>query len=89
MTAPHAEPLSEEREAEIRLHWAGNMATEQRGWERDAVFDVLAEVARLRAEVAVLKGEREGLAERLSVATVCECGRQLGRGYCGVCDNDE
>ncbi len=30
-----------------------------------------------------------GLANTLAPLITCDCGRRLGRGLCGVCDNDE
>ena len=40
-----------------------------------AIKHLVGEIARLRADLAA--------------STLCDCGRKLSRGQCGICDNDD
>lgn len=43
---------------------------------------LLREIKRLRTALAASR-------ETIRKLTTCDCGRELSRGYCNVCDNDE
>ena len=43
----------------------------------------------LRSTGRLLQEEVVRLREEVKSLRFCDCGRELGRGHCGVCDNDE
>lgn len=53
----------------------------------DQIVDLFAE--QLTQQTSQLQQRCAELEKALKKATVCDCGRELGVGYCNICDNDE
>ena len=54
-----------------------------------AIRDLALDLMYARQQVHSLTAEVERLTKELRSLTHCDCGRTVGRGFCGVCDNDE
>lgn len=57
--------------------------------EIDARSEWIERAQSAEASVVELRKELEAARARIKELTVCECGKELGRALCFVCDNDE